>query len=139
MSQVQANAAGLASPSIVGYGVRIASALTGNGQTTDYADRGASPKVNGTKVAIHTTVGATPTCTYQIEVSSNASSWVAATYADVSTPTVDSTSTFAITTAGLVEKIVKLSNWRYIRVTMSLNTNVTNTIDIVFNDGKKFA
>lgn len=137
MPQVPANASTLPTTTL-GVAVRLANAQTGNGATTDFADRGPSPKVNSTKISIHTVVGATPTCTYQIEVSANGSSWFNATYADVSTPNSDSSASFVITTAGLVEKIVKGSNWRYVRVTASLNTNVTNTVDIIFNDGKRF-
>ena len=119
--------------------VRIAAAQTGNGASTNSADRGPSHKINGTVVSIITAVGATPTCTYAIEVSADGSSWSAATYADQSTPTTDVATTFVITTNTIVRKIVKHpAVWRYVRVTMSANTNVTNTIDVEYNDGKKF-
>ena len=119
--------------------VTIAAAQTGNGNTTDYADRGPWSKRNGTVVRIITGVGATPTCTYQIQVSADASTWVNATYADIGTPTSDSTATFAITTNTVAQKIVKHAQaWRYIRVVFSANTNVTNTVDIVFNDYKAY-
>lgn len=119
--------------------VTIASAQTGNGATTDVADRGTSHKVGGTMVRVIAAAGATPTCTYQIEVSADGSTWANATYADVSTPTTDVTSTFVITTDSVVRKILKHPTvWRYVRVTFSANTNVTNTVDIVFNDTKSF-
>lgn len=119
--------------------VQIANAQTGNGASTDFADRGPSHKVNGTVVKITTAVGATPTCTYAIEVSADGTNWSAATYADVSTPTTDVATTFVITTNTIARKIVKHpAVWRYVRVTMSANTNVTNTIDVEYNDGKRF-
>lgn len=119
--------------------VTIANAQTGNGVSTDVADRGASHKRGGTVVRIIAGAGATPTCTYQIEVSADGASWVNATYADFSTPTVDSTASFSLTTDSVVRKIIKHpTTWRYVRVTMSANTNVTNTIDVWFNDVKSF-
>lgn len=120
--------------------VQIANAQTGNGVSTNVADRGTSHKVNGTVVKITTAVGATPTCTYQIEVSADGTTWGNATYADQATPTSDSSATFVITTSTIVRKIIKHPTpWRYVRVTMSANTNVTNTIDVEYNDFKKFA
>lgn len=126
--------------SAVGPGLtRIADAQTGNGASTHIADRGPSHKINGTVVQIVTAVGATPTCTYAIEVSADGTNWVAATYADISTPTTDVATTFVITTNTVARKIVKhAQTWRYVRVTMSANTNVTNTIDVLGNDAVKW-
>lgn len=119
--------------------VRIANAQAGTGPTTDIADRGPSHKVNGTVVQIYTAIGATPTCTYAIEVSADGTNWVAATYADSATPSTDVATTFVITTANTVRKIVKHTQaWRYVRVNMSANTNVTNTIDVLYNDNAKW-
>ena len=116
----------------------LCSAQTGNGDTTNVGDRGPSAKANSTKIRVTAIPGATPTCTYQINVSADNSSFAAATYADVSTPTTDVSTTF-VSTGGVVEKIVKNQTaWRYIKVTMSANTNVTNTIDVIFNDGKRW-
>lgn len=112
---------------------------TGNGASTNVADRGESHKKNGTMIVVSTAAGATPTCTYQIEVSVDGTTWVNATWADSATPTSDGTGTFALTTSTRVKKIVKhAQNWRYVRVTMSANTNVTNWIDVWFNDAKKW-
>lgn len=119
--------------------VTIAAAQTGNGATTDIADRGTSHKLASTIIRVIAGAGATPTCTYQIEVSADASSWSNATYADISTPTTDTTATFVITTDSVVQKIIKHpSMWRYVRVTFSANTNVTNTVDVLFRDGKSW-
>lgn len=119
--------------------VTIADAQTGNGDTTHVADRGESHKRHGTLVRICAGAGATPTCTYQIKVSADGTNWVNATYADLATPLVDSTATFNITTDSTVRKIIKhAQTWRYVKVTMSANTNVTNWIDVVFNDLKAF-
>jgi hypothetical protein len=119
--------------------VVIAEAQAGNGASTHIADRGPSHKVGGTMVRVIPAPGATPTCTYAIEVSSDGTNWAAATYADIATPNTDVATTFVLTTAVIARKILKHPTmWRYIRVTMSANTNVTNTIDVWFNDRKDF-
>jgi hypothetical protein len=116
--------------------VNLSIAQTGNGASTNVVDRGPSHK-NGI-VRILTVAGATPTCTYAIEVSADGTNWVAATYADISTPTTDTTATFVITTSTIVQKIVKSpTTWRYCRVTYSANTNVTNTVDFLYDDGMR--
>lgn len=118
--------------------VAIAEALAGNA-ATDSADRGSSHKKGGTMIRVIAGAGATPTATYQIQVSTDNSTWANATYSDRATPTVDTTSTFVITTDSVVHKIIKHpTTWRYIRVNITLNTNVTNTVDVWFNDDKSF-
>jgi hypothetical protein len=114
--------------------VPLSVAQTGNGPSTNVADRGPSHK--GGIVQIRTTVGGTPTCTYQIEVSADGVTWTPATYADIATPNNNSTGTFVITTATTVQKIVKQgpTPWRYVRVVYSANTNVTNTVDFLYDD-----
>jgi hypothetical protein len=115
--------------------VSLSVAQTGTGASTNVADRGPSHK--GGIVRITTVVGSTPTCTYAIEVSADGTTFVPATYADIATPTVDSTATFAITTATTVLKIVKQPTaWRFCRITYSANTNVTNTADFLYDDSQ---
>ena len=128
MATLPANASGR-TPEVVPLSV----AQTGNGPSTNVADRGSSHK--GGIVRITTAVGGTPTCTYQIEVSADGVTWTPATYADIATPNVTSTSTFTITTATTVQKIIRQpAPWRYVRVTYSANTNVTNTTDLLYDD-----
>jgi len=106
---------------------------TGNGVSTNIADIGPSHK--NPIVQIVTALGATPTCTYLIEVSADGVTWVNATYADISTPNTDVTTTFVITTAVAAQKIIKQPTaWRFIRVTYSLNTNITNTTHLLYDD-----
>ncbi|MEV7264704.1 hypothetical protein AB0N38_14240 [Micromonospora aurantiaca] len=128
MATLPANASGR-TPEVVPLSV----GQTGNGVSTNVADRGPSHK--GGIVRITTVVGGTPTCTYLIEVSADGVVWTPATYADIATPNVYSTSTFVITTAGVVQKIVKQPTpWRYVRVTYSANTAVTNTTELLYDD-----
>jgi hypothetical protein len=108
----------------------LSTAQTGNGASTNIVDR-----VGGANcpalLKVTTTVGATPTCTYAIEGSADGTNWFAVAYSDSATPETVSVATFAITTATTVYKILRPNHpWRFLRVTMSANTNVTNTIDV---------
>ena len=107
----------------------LSAAQTGNGVSTNIVDRGGS--VRAALLKITTTIGATPTCTYAIEGSPDGTNWFAVSYADSATPTTVSVATFVITTATTVWKILQPDVvWRYLRVTMSANTNVTTTADV---------
>src|SRR5262245_49569633 len=109
--------------------VNLSSAQTGNGVSTNIADRG--PAVGPALIKITTTIGATPTCTYALEGSPDGTNWYAVPYADSATPTTVSVATFAITTATTVWKIVQANSpVRFLRITYSANTNVTNTADL---------
>jgi hypothetical protein len=108
----------------------LSNAQTGNGTSTNILDRGG---ITSTPVLLQivTTVGATPTCTYAIEGSADGTTWFAVSYADVATPDTGSVATFAVTTATTTRKILRPGQpWRYLRLTYSANTNVTNTADI---------
>jgi hypothetical protein len=107
----------------------LCTAQTGNGATTNIADRGG---IGGAGVVrIVTTVGATPTCTYLVEGSANGTDWFAAPIADLAAPETVTVATFAITTATTTLKHLRPNHaWRFVRVTMSANTNVTSTIDV---------
>lgn len=116
-------------------GVTIANAQTGNGATTDVADRrffDSQAYLVNPVVQITTTIGATPTCTYAVEGSLDGSNWYAMSYADSATPTTYAVATFAITTATTKRVIVQANQTpaRYLRVTFSANTNVTNTVTV---------
>lgn len=107
----------------------ISSAQTGNGVSTNIVDRGGT--LGPAQVAIVTTVGATPTCTYLIESSQDGTNWSAQEYAQSTTPTVKVTTTFAITTATTTTLLVSDNvPWRYLRITYSANTNVTSTATV---------
>lgn len=114
---------------------RLSDAQTGNGVSTNIVDLGPSSK--GGLLRFLAAVGATPTCTYLIEGSTDGTNWVGLPYYDSATPTVKVTAstTFAITSASTVKKIVRSGDvpFRYLRVTMSANTNVTTTIDFLYS------
>src|SRR5262245_2150739 len=107
----------------------LSTAQTGNAVSTNIVDRGAS--TGPALLRVVTTVGSTPTCTYLVEGSANGTDWAPAPIADPATPTSVSVATFAITSATTTLKYVLAGYpWRYLRITMSANTNVTSTIDL---------
>lgn len=103
---------------------------SGDGASTNIADRGAVTE-RPALLTITTTVGATPTCTYAIEGSADGANWFPVVYAETATPDIPAVATFDITTAGTTLKILRANEpWRYVRLTYSANTNVTNTADL---------
>lgn len=107
----------------------LSTGQTGNGASTNIVDRGGA--TGPALLTITTTVGATPTCTYAIEGSADGSGWFPVAYADAATPETMSVATFAITTATTARKILRADHpWRFLRITYSANTNVTNTANV---------
>lgn len=107
----------------------LSTAQTGNGASTNIIDRGGA--TGPALLKIVTTIGATPTCTYLIEGSASGVDWYPVQYADSATPGTVVVTTFVITTATTALKIVQPTQpVRYLRVTYSANTNVTNTTDL---------
>jgi hypothetical protein len=125
-------------PALNGFptGTILSTAQTGNADSTnvfDYGNSGvASENVReAALVRLVTTIGLTPTCTYSIKGSEDGTNFTALSVADASTPTTFSASTFIVTTANTFVKLVKPGQrYRYLKVTYSLNTNVTNTVDV---------
>lgn len=109
---------------------RISTAQAGDGASTHIVDRGAAAE-RPALLSITTAIGATPTCTYAIEGSADGAAWWPVAYADPATPETPAVATFAITTAGITHRLLRPgSPWRYLRLTYSANTTVTNTADV---------
>lgn len=121
ISQSTANAIGIE----LRDAVALQLAKTDSSVTTNVLDR--AEQSGYATVTFVSTVGATPTVTVQVEGSADNSSWAPLSTADSATPTVFGTGTFTITTATTTTRIVNpaATNARYIRVTLSANTNVT--------------
>jgi hypothetical protein len=104
-----------------------------NADTTNTWDSGvAEVKSLPVLVRIVTTIGATPTCTYTISGSVDNSSFSPLSYADINSLGTVTATPFVITTATTVVKVVPVGQrYRYIKVTYSLNTNVTNSADLL--------
>jgi len=125
LAQSTANALGLE----LRDNANLATTMVGTGVTANVLDR--QEQSGAATIFIVTTVGATPTCTYQLEGSPDNSAWSVLSSSDSATPTVFSTATFTITTATTTIRYVNpaATSARYIRLTLSANTNVTSTID----------
>lgn len=129
MATIPIETAAGVSAAVSSASANLSTAQTGSGQSTNVVDRGGSrgPAI----LKITTTIGATPTCTYAIEGSVDGTNWFPVPYADSSSPGTLSVATFVITTATTVYKHLLVNfSWRFLRLTYSANTNVTNTADI---------
>lgn len=110
----------------------LSTAQTGTGPSTNFVDRGNSQAA--ALLTITTTIGATPTCTYAIEGSADGTNWFAVQYADSATPATVVITTFVITTATTVFKIIQANvPVKFLRLTYSSNTNVTNTASVTLS------
>lgn len=106
--------------------VVLGSAQTGNGDTTDTADRGFAR--GGGAVVITSTIGATPTVTVNIQGSVDGTTFFNIPYALVGTPRTFVLTAITITTATTNTYLLQESvGWRYLKVARSANTNVTLT------------
>jgi hypothetical protein len=109
--------------------IALSVAQTGNGASTNVADRRGSTRA--ALIQIVSTIGATPTVTVAVQGSIDNTNWFSVPIADVATPTTVVVTTFAITTATTTTKIVQADTpVRYLRLLYSANTNVTLTADV---------
>ncbi|WP_432135153.1 hypothetical protein [Streptomyces sp. bgisy154] len=109
--------------------VQLSDAQTGDGVSTNIADRGAAVD-RPALLTITTTVGASPACTYAIEGSADGTNWFAVPYAETATPDTWTVATF-FATEGTTQRVLQPGQpWRYLRLTYSSNNNVTNTADL---------
>lgn len=109
----------------------LATALAGNGQTTNVVSRRFDlVATRPALVRVVTTVGATPTCTYQVEGSPDGTSWFPMATYDAAGAASPTGATFVVTSATTTWRVVPVDMpWTFLRVTMSANTNVTSSID----------
>lgn len=113
----------VAPPSVA---VVLGTAQTGNGDTTDTLDRGGADGPGVVKLT--TTIGATPTCTFDIQGSIDGVTWWNVPYALTATPTTFVVTAITITTAVTNHYLLQTGQpWRYLKVARSANTNVTVT------------
>ena len=109
----------------------LSTTQAGNGVTTNIAQRRFAVVPRAALLRIVTAIGATPTCTYQVEGSPDGASWAPMPTYDATGAATPSGATFAITTATTTWRIVPVDlPWTFLRITYSANTNVTNTSDL---------
>jgi multisubunit Na+/H+ antiporter MnhC subunit len=106
----------------------LSAAQAGSGPSANVLDRGGSS--GPVLLRLVTTIGATPTCTYAVEGSPDNVNFFPVQYADSGSPQTLVITTFVVTTAVTALKLIPaLIPARFLRVTYSANTNVTNTLD----------
>lgn len=109
----------------------LSNAQTGNGQSTNVVRRTDSPVSRASLIRIVTTIGPTPTCTYQIEGSPDGTNFYPLSTYDATGAASPTGATFALTTATTTWRVVPVDlPWTFLRITYSANTNVTSTADI---------
>lgn len=111
--------------SFAGGSVTLSTAQTGNGDSTNTADRGLG--VSGPAALVVTsTIGATPTVTVNILGSVDGTNFYNVAYALVATPETVAVAALTITTAVTTTYLLRPSHaWRYLKLALSANTNVT--------------
>lgn len=106
----------------------LCTALGGNVPSTNVAQR----QRVGTPAAVVITsaIGATPTVTVALQGSVDGVNWYSVAYALVGTPETLAVANLTITTAVTTVYLLRADHaWRYFRLLMSANTNVTLTAD----------
>lgn len=107
----------------------LSNAQTGIGQSTNVLDRGGNTGAGLLKIV--STIGATPTVTVAIEGSPDGVNFYNVAYALAATPETVAVANIVITTATTAYYILRPNHpWRFLRLTLSANTNVTLTADV---------
>lgn len=116
----------LAAPT--GGPIELSSAQTGNGDSTNTADRGLAGVGAPGAIVITSAVGATPTVTVNIMGSVDGVNFFNIAYALVATPETPAVGAITITTAVTTTYLLRPDHaWRYLKLVYSANTNVTLT------------
>lgn len=110
-------------------GVNLSTAQTGNADSTNTMDRGYT--LGGACILkVVSTIGATPTVTVNILGSADGTNFYNVPYALVATPETPVVAAITITTAVTTLYILRPAQpWRFLKINMSANTNVTLTVD----------
>lgn len=114
------------------YPCNLQSAQTGNADSTNTMIRQSEVNLRAMILRITSTVGATPTVTVNILGSNDGTNWYNIPYSPLaSAPVAYTFAALTITTA--VTSLYYLmagQEWRYLKLNMSANTNVTLTSDV---------
>jgi len=116
-------------PILTGSPVRLCDAQTGNGDSTNIAGRhnAGAPAA----LVITSTIGATPTVTVNVQGSPDGINWHNVPYALNATPETLSIAAIVITTAvTTVYQLRPNHAWKFLKLVLSANTNVTLTADL---------
>jgi hypothetical protein len=118
-----------ASP-VTSTGVNLQTAQTGTGDSTNTIDRGYT--LGGPcLLRIVSTIGATPTVTVNIQGSMDGTTFYNVPYSLPATPDTWTVAALTITTATTGNYIMRPATpWRFLKLVLSANTNVTLTSDV---------
>jgi hypothetical protein len=114
--------------------VNLQTAQGGNADSTNVLDRGSA--MGPAALQINSTAGATPTVTVNVLGSIDGVNFYNIPYATVAAPATPVNTALTITTT-TIQLLYLLSNfaWRYLKLNMSANTNVTLTSDVFITAG----
>lgn len=118
----------------VAYPGNLQTAQGGNANSTNIVQRsGGDANLRAPILRITAAVGATPTVTVAIEGSSDGTTWTRVPYSPLAAAPGDwTTATFILTTAATtLYALMPLQSWTFLRIVMTLNTNVTLTSDLL--------
>ena len=112
----------------LGGTVSLSVDVTGNGDSTNTADRGIVAIGVPGGLVVTSAIGATPTVKLNIMGSVDGTNWYNLAYALVATPTTVTVAELTITTAVITTYLLLADQaWRYLKTVRSANTNVTLT------------
>lgn len=111
--------------------VTLCTAQTGTGDSTNTADRAG---LSGpAALVITSTIGATPSVTVNVQGSADGTNFYNVAYSLVATPETVVVTALTITTAVTTTYLLRPSHaWRYLKLALSANTNVTLTATAYF-------
>ena len=118
----------------VAYPGNLQTAQTGNADSTNVIQRaGGDANERPPVLRIVSTIGATPTVTVNIRGSGDGTTWWNVPYSSLAAAPGDwSTAAVVITTATTnLYMLMPNRSWTFLKLTMSLNTNVTLTSDLL--------
>lgn len=110
--------------------VRLSTAQTGNGDSTNTAFRDPGDANPGGAIVVTSAIGATPTVTVNIQGSVDGTQFYNIPYALVATPETLTIAAIVITTAVTTTYLLRPNHvWRFVKLAYTANTNVTLTAD----------
>lgn len=118
----------------VAYPGNLQTAQTGNADSTNIVQRsGGDANLRSPVLRIVSTIGATPTVTVNIVGSADGTTWWNIPYSPLASAAGDwSKAALVITTAVTSHyALMPGQSWTYIKLVMTLNTNVTLTSDVL--------
>lgn len=118
----------------VAYPGNLQTAQTGNADSTNIIQRsGGDANLRPPILRIVSTIGATPTVTVNIVGSADGTTWWNVPYSPMSAVTGDWVKTALVITTAVTSLYALMpgQSWTYLKLVMTLNTNVTLTSDVL--------